>query len=288
MVKSYLSLIKFSHTVFALPFALIGFFIGIHTKGFEGLDWTTLILVLFCMVTARSAAMAFNRWADQEFDKHNPRTAIREIPIGTISSRSALLFVLINTVLFMAFAYWINFLCFLLSPLALVIILGYSYTKRFSWLCHVFLGLGLSLAPVGAYLAVTQRFDILPILYGAAVITWVAGFDIVYALQDIDFDEHEKLKSIPVKFGISKSLFISSILHTFTAIFIISSAYILYADYGLSFWMFLSSFCFLALLFYQHLLLSKFNVENINLAFFTTNGLASIILAIGTILDFYI
>ncbi len=285
--KSYFSLIKFSHTIFAMPFALIGYFIAIHTNTHQNLDWYTLTLIIACMVTARNAAMAFNRWADRRIDARNPRTAVREIPSGLISSRSAFIFVLINMVLFMCCAYFINTLCLLLSPVALFIILAYSYTKRFSWLCHLFLGLGLSLAPIGAYIAVTSSFDLLPILYGVAVITWVSGFDVLYALQDIDFDRNENLHSIPVTFGISKSLWISSFLHVICAVCIISCAYLLYADYDLSYWMLCGSLCFIILLIYQHTLIAQDNLSKINLAFFTTNGIASIILATCTIIDFY-
>src|SRR5690606_16122617 len=186
-MKAYLSLIKFSHTVFALPFAVLAFFLGLHA---DGSVWNSekLMLVLLCMVFARSAAMAFNRYADRHVDALNARTRVREIPAGVISPGHALGFAIFMSVAFIAATWWINPLCFALSPVALAIILGYSYTKRFTWLCHVVLGMGLGLAPVGAYLAVTGRFDLLPVLYGIMVMCWVSGFDILYALQDEDFD----------------------------------------------------------------------------------------------------
>lgn len=286
-IISYLSLIKFSHTIFALPFAAIGFFIGTRAVGYEILDLKLLVLVLICMITARNAAMAFNRWADQEIDKKNPRTQNREIPIGVISSRHALIFVIVNSILFILSAFFINLLCFLLSPVALIIILGYSYTKRFSWLCHVFLGLGLALAPIGAYLAVTGHFHILPILYSVAVICWVAGFDIIYALQDIQFDQAQHLLSIPSKFGMSKALVVSSCLHFICALSIMTGAWMLHREFGLSYLMFGGSFCFIVLLITQHILIGKGDLSKINLSFFTTNGIASLLLATGTILDFY-
>ncbi len=286
-VTSYLSLIKFSHTIFALPFAAIGFFIGTRAVGFELLDFKLLLLVLICMITARNAAMAFNRWADQEIDKKNPRTQSREIPAGIITSKHALIFVIINSILFVLSAFFINILCLLLSPIALLIILGYSYTKRFSWLCHVFLGLGLSLAPIGAYLAVTGHFHVLPILYSVAVICWVAGFDIIYALQDIKFDQDQHLLSIPSKFGLSKALVVSSCLHVICAISIMIGAWMLHREFGLSYLMFAGSFCFVGLLITQHILIGKGDLSKINLTFFTTNGIASVLLAAGTILDFY-
>ncbi|MEM9821016.1 MAG: UbiA-like polyprenyltransferase, partial [Bacteroidota bacterium] len=177
-MKHYLSLIKFSHTIFALPFALLGFFLAAHRSGDPSFPWHLLLLVILCMVFARSAAMAFNRYLDRDIDLKNPRTANREIPAGVISPNAALAFVVINSLLFIACTWWINPICFYLSPLALLIILGYSYTKRFTFLCHFVLGLGLALAPVGAYLAVLGKFDLIPVLYGLVVLFWVSGFDI--------------------------------------------------------------------------------------------------------------
>ena len=226
--SNYLSLIKFSHTLFALPFALIGFFLGIfehrnfYSSGSPGMDILLFrfILVLICMVTARSAAMAFNRWLDRHFDARNPRTAIREIPRGIIAPHSALRFVIICCVLFTTTCWFINPICFFLSPVALFVVLFYSYTKRFTPLCHLVLGIGLSLAPIGAFLAVTGRFEILPILFSAAVVCWVSGFDIIYAMQDVDFDKSEKLFSIPVALGKKKALIISSFLHILSTVFV--------------------------------------------------------------------
>ncbi len=167
-ISHYLSLIKFSHTVFALPFAIIGFFLGVEAHG--GLpDWSIFVKVVLCMVFARSAAMGFNRYIDRKFDEQNARTAVREIPAGVISPNAALAFVITTSVLFMATSYWINPLCFILSPIALLVVLGYSYTKRFTWLCHIILGLGLALAPIGAYLAVTGEFAILPLYFSFAI-----------------------------------------------------------------------------------------------------------------------
>src|SRR6185312_5733296 len=203
-VKNYLSLVKFSHTLFALPFAMIGFFLGVyHREVLSAADPVIVrvlvmkfVLVLICMITARSAAMAFNRYLDRHFDAQNPRTAIREIPKGIIAANNALRFVIVCCVLFMISCRFINSLCFYLSPVALFVILFYSYTKRFTALCHLVLGVGLSLAPIGAFLAVTGRFELLPLLFSGAVICWVSGFDIIYAMQDEDFDKSEKLHSI--------------------------------------------------------------------------------------------
>nr|WP_225974188.1 UbiA-like polyprenyltransferase [Arachidicoccus ginsenosidivorans] len=210
-IKNYFSLVKFAHTIFALPFAMIGFTLGavvVYQQGsLTGKDiLIKLLLVLLCMVTARSAAMAFNRYLDRHFDAQNPRTAIREIPKGIISAGSALRFTIVNCLLFMAATAFINPICLTLSPVALFVILFYSYTKRFTPLCHLVLGLGLSLAPIGAYLALTGVFSLLPILFSLAVITWVSGFDIIYAMQDIDFDRSQSLHSIPTALGEQRRL----------------------------------------------------------------------------------
>lgn len=286
-INSFLSLVKFSHTVFAMPFALLGFFIAIHHESVEGFLFRELLLIIFCMVTARNAAMAFNRWADRFIDSRNLRTASREIPSGVISPRSALIFIVINCILFITGAWLLNSMCFYLSPVALFVVLSYSYTKRFSWLCHVVLGLGLALAPVGAYVAITGHFDWLPVLYGVAVICWVAGFDVLYALQDIEFDRHEKLYSIPSRFGLDKAMSISIFMHFISAMCILACSLLLYRDYGLSYWMFIGTAGFILLLMYQHWIIRGNRLDRINLAFFTTNGIASIVLASFTIIDFY-
>ncbi|MCC6817019.1 MAG: UbiA family prenyltransferase [Saprospiraceae bacterium] len=287
-MQAYFSLIKFSHSIFALPFALIGFFIAIHQNNSSQLQLDKLIYIIVCMITARNAAMAFNRWADRFIDNKNNRTRYREIPSGIISPGSALIFICVNSILFILSAWFINKLCFYLSPIALFVILGYSYTKRFSWLSHVFLGLGLSLAPVGAYLAVSSSFGLLPLMYGIAVVSWVAGFDVLYALQDIEFDQNEKLHSIPSRFGIRKSLWISICFHMICSIAILFCSYLLNLEFGLSYIMGAGTLCFLLLLIYQHLIISENKLDRINLAFFTTNGIASLILSFCTILDFYI
>ena len=196
-MKNYFSLIKFSHTIFALPFALLGFFLAYLRFG-SVFDAKLLGLVLLCMIFARSAAMGFNRYLDREIDKDNPRTIGREIPAGIISAKAALGFVIIVSLLFILTTWFINPLVFALSPVALLITLGYSYTKRFTFLCHFVLGLGLALAPIGAYLAAGGGFDLVPVLYSFAVLFWVSGFDIIYALQDEDFDKAHGLNSIPV------------------------------------------------------------------------------------------
>jgi len=274
MIKKYLSLVKFSHTVFALPFALIGFVLAV-TKGGYSFKWDLLLKIILCMVIARTAAMAFNRYVDRDYDKLNERTAVREIPSGKVSAGNALLLTIICCVLFVITTWFINPLCFYLSPVALMVILGYSYTKRFTALCHFILGLGLSLAPIGAYLSVTSRFDIIPVYFSIIVLTWVSGFDIIYALQDEEFDKSQHLFSIPAMIGKSKALMVSILLHFVTAFFILligfkeSFDWIYYAGAAV----------FIFLLVYQHWIVKPNDLSKVNLAFATTNGFASVLFA---------
>lgn len=193
------------------------------------------ILVLLCMIFARSAAMAFNRWLDKNFDARNPRTAIREIPAGIIKANNALIFVALNCIAFIISCWFINRLCFYLSFAALFVVLFYSYTKRFTALCHLVLGVGLSLAPIGAYLAVTGKFELLPILFSCTVLCWVSGFDIIYALQDEAFDKANQLHSIPAAAGKAKALKISEVLHALSAACVVYAG--MYGKFGAWYWM---------------------------------------------------
>jgi 4-hydroxybenzoate polyprenyltransferase len=282
-VFNYLSLVKFSHTIFAMPFALIGFFLAIRTTD-HVFNIRLLFLVVLCMIFARNAAMAFNRYIDKDFDKYNLRTAVREIPAGIIQPRNALLFVILNCVLFCTSTFFINNVCFLLSPLALLIVLGYSYTKRFTALCHLVLGLGLSLAPIGAYLAVTGHFSLLPLLYSFAVLTWVSGFDIIYALQDESFDRSHRLFSVPVLFGKKGALHASELLHLCAAFFVLYAGY--FAQFRMWYW--IGASLFVALLIYQHTLVKPNDLTRVNLAFFTTNGVASCMFALFVLLELFL
>ncbi|MBL4657383.1 MAG: UbiA family prenyltransferase [Flavobacteriales bacterium] len=279
-ISKYLSLIKFSHTIFALPFAIVGFLMAIYGTD-ASFDLKTLILVILCMVFARSAAMAFNRLVDKDIDKDNPRTAIREIPAGVISSGAALVFVIISSLLFIMTCYFINTICFYLSPVALLVILGYSYSKRFTFLSHLILGLGLALAPIGAYLAVTGVFAWTPLLISLAVLFWVSGFDIIYALQDIEFDKSHGLRSFPVLLGKKGALVLSSFFHILTATFIFLAGY--YGEFGIWYW--IGCGIFSGLLIYQHTLVKVDDLSKINMAFFTTNGVGSVVFAVFVILD---
>lgn len=285
-MKKYLSLIKFSHTIFAMPFAMVGFFIAFKMKN-GPFDWQLLGLVVACMVFARSAAMAFNRWLDRDIDAKNPRTVVREIPAGQISANAALLFVIINCLAFWAATWFINPLCFALAPVALAVILGYSYTKRFTWLCHLVLGLGLSLAPVGAFLAVAGRFDWVPIFYGLAVLTWVAGFDIIYALQDENFDKSENLQSIPAFLGKKKALRVSEILHVCSAAMIVAAGFLLKNELPDTLgWLHkIGAAIFFGMLVWQHRLVKPDDLSRVNLAFMTTNGIASLVFGVCLVAD---
>ena len=306
-IKNYLSLVKFSHTIFAMPFALIGFFLGLKssdglytgqanlnkTIGF-GNDLTNFVmwriilikfvLVVLCMIFARSAAMAFNRWLDAKYDAVNPRTAVREIPAGVIKPGNALFFVMANCLLFIICTFFINSLCFYLSPVALFVVLFYSYTKRFTAFCHLVLGVGLSLAPIGAYIAVTGQFDVLPVIFSLVVLLWVSGFDIIYALQDEEFDKANNLKSIPSVLGKAKALRVSELLHLLSATCVIYAG--MYGYFGWLFWLGVLFFC--ALLIYQHLLVKSNDLSKVNMAFFTTNGIASVVFAVFVLLDLFI
>lgn len=287
-MKNYLSLIKFSHTIFALPFALLGFFLA-SIQPDIGFSWRLLFLVLLCMVFARSAAMAFNRYLDRDIDRVNPRTAKREIPAGVISPRAALLFVLANSALFVLTTWFINPLCFALSPVALLIVLGYSYTKRYTFLCHFVLGLGLALAPIGAYLAAGGGFDLIPILYAFIVLLWVSGFDIIYALQDEEFDKAQALYSVPTWLGKVRALQLSNALHILCGVLTIIASILLAQTYPMFDWIhWLATITFISLLVYQHTLVSPTDLSRINLAFFTTNGVASVLFASIVILDIFV
>jgi 4-hydroxybenzoate polyprenyltransferase len=277
---SWLSLVKFSHTVFALPFALIGFSLAVSGDSYQ-FSIRLFLLVILCMIFARNAAMGFNRFADKKYDALNPRTALREIPLGKINSKAAKVFIIINILLFITTTYFINPLTLILSPVALIIILGYSLTKRFTVLCHFILGLGLSLAPIGAYISVTGQFRFLPIIYSFIVLTWVSGFDIIYSLQDDEFDRANSLYSIPSKTGKRIALKISIAVHFLTFSLVIAAGYL--GSTGYLYWLGAAFFC--SLLVYQHLIVRHDDISRVNLAFATTNGIASIVFSVFVILD---
>jgi 4-hydroxybenzoate polyprenyltransferase len=279
-LKNYLSLVKFSHTVFAMPFALIGFSLAVAEPD-HNFSVKLFILVILCMVFARNAAMGFNRLADRHYDALNPRTSSREIPAGIVGSNAAAVFVAVNSLLFIASTFFINRLTLWLSPVALMVILGYSLTKRFTFLCHFILGLGLSLAPIGAYIAITGRFSVVPLIYSFIVLSWVSGFDIIYALQDNDFDRQNNLHSVPSAAGIANAIGISIAVHSVTFLLVIAAG--IAGHGGWLYWT--GALIFSSLLLYQHLIVKPNDISRVNLAFGTTNGIASILFAILVILD---
>ena len=281
-IKDYFSLVKISHTIFSMPFAMIGFFLAVRENDGD-VNYITLFLVILAVLFARNAAMGFNRYIDRDFDEKNPRTSVMEIPRAIITPRSALLFVILNAILFMATAAFINTLCLILSPIALVVVLGYSFTKRFTYLSHVFLGLGLALAPIGAYLAVTGQFNLLPLLFSFCVLFWVAGFDIIYALQDIDFDRQEQLKSIPASIGARNSLVLSAFFHLVALAMLVLAG--LTGPFSMLYWIGLGIFTLLVI--YQHVIVRPNDFSRVNLAFATLNGFASILFAAFVIADLY-
>ncbi len=289
-IEQYLSLVKFSHTVFALPFALMGFTLGILEVN-HGFSWVwfsdnslLFLKVLLCMVFARSAAMAFNRYLDRRYDALNPRTAQREVPAGIISPTNALMFTIVNSVLFITTTLFINDTVFYLSVIALFVILFYSYTKRFTALCHLVLGVGLALSPIGAYLAVTGYFKLLPVLLSLIVFTWVSGFDIIYALQDEEFDRSHRLHSIPAALGKRGALRVSNLLHFLSFCMVVSVGIV--GQFNWIFW--LGASIFSSLLLYQHLLVKPNDLSKVNMAFANTNGIASILFALFAITSFII
>ena len=279
-MKKYLSLVAFTHTIFAMPFAFIGFFLAVTTTPHR-FEWPKLAMMVLCMIFARNSAMAFNRYLDRNIDARNPRTKQRDIPSGRISPASALTFTLINCALFIGTTWFINPLCFYLSPVALLVVLGYSATKRFTALCHLVLGLGLSLAPIGAYLVVTGEFALTPIFFSLSVLCWVSGFDIIYALQDEDFDRNEQLHSIPAYIGKVNALRLSTFLHVLSSIFVVMPVF--FTHVGVLYYIGIFFFC--SMLIYQHLLVKPNDLSRVNFAFMTTNGIASVVFAVFFLLD---
>lgn len=283
--SDYLRLVKFSHTIFAMPFAMIGFTYALKCGNHnfsEAWQWAVLLVqVVLCMVFARNTAMGFNRWADWRIDAENPRTANREIPAGVISPKKALTFVIVNAVLFIITASTINSLAAVLSPVALAVVMFYSYCKRFTSLAHFVLGLSLGIAPVGAYIAVTGEFALEPCILSLIVITWCGGFDIIYALQDAAFDRERGLHSIPSRFSARTSLTISTAMHIISI-----AALIWFTTYLPCHWyLWIGVAIFAALLTLEHILVTPTKQRNIGIAFGTLNGLASTTLAIFVILD---
>lgn len=279
-ITDYLRFIKFSHSVFALPFAFTSAFIAANgIPGLEKLLWITV-----AMVAGRTGAMGMNRIIDRRMDALNPRTKNREIPRGVIKTWEALAFTLFAFALLVFAAYKLNPLCFKISPLVLFVLFTYSYTKRFTWLSHIVLGTALSLAPLGAWIAVKGTFDfqILPLCF--AVMFWVAGFDVLYALQDVDFDKAQKLFSIPARFGINSSLWIARVFHIITIVLLLS----LMPVFNLTVLYLIGVLISAGLLIYEHSLIKPHDLSKLDMAFFNMNGYIGITVFVFTLMNYII
>ncbi len=276
-LKIILKDIKFEHTVFSLPFALMSAFLA--ADGLPPLN--KLFWIVIAIVGARSCAMAFNRIVDAVYDRLNTRTCNRALPSGKIKLHHYLIFLLVSALLFLFSCYMLNTMAFQLSPLALIIIFFYSFTKRFTSNSHLFLGLALSLAPIGAWVAVREEISLISIILGIAVLLWLAGFDIIYACQDVDFDKKHGLFSIPQRCGITKALRLSSIFHILMVISVLSL--IMIDQLGL---LYLTGVVLVALLlWYEHSIVKPDDLSKINIAFFNVNGVISIMLTLFVIID---
>lgn len=281
-VRVYLEMIKIEHSIFALPFAMIGMMWASRSIGGSGWPgWQVFGLILLAMVACRSAAMAFNRIADRDIDALNPRTRVRAIPAGLLRLGQVQLFFYLSIALFLVAAALLNPLTLLLSPVALVVVLGYSLTKRFTYLCHFVLGLSLAIAPAAAWIAVTGSLHpvILPMV--GAVLFWTAGFDILYSLQDEEFDRSHGLWSLPVKVGVARALAVSRVCHVLTVGFLALAGVMI----GAGWWYFLGVLIVAALLTYEQSLVSPRDLSKINIAFFTVNGFVGLLLFVLSLVD---
>lgn len=272
-----LEMIKFEHTIFALPFAYVGaLLVQKQIPDLHNLLWITL-----AMVGARTAAMSLNRLIDRHIDALNPRTANRALPRGLVRIKEVWLLVILSFALLLFSAYQLSPLAFKLSPVAVAVLSFYSYTKRFSWTCHLFLGLALGLAPVGAWIAIANRFDLAPILLGLGVLFWVAGFDIIYACDDYDFDRKYGIYSIPARFGLERALLISAFFHIIAPLFFVAVFFVLH----LGLFYLIGVLIAVVLLFKQHKLISPHDLSRAGVAFFNLNGTLSMVMFIFTLID---
>jgi len=269
-IKKFLSMIKFEHTIFALPFAYIGMIMGFNNE----VSIRVIVLVTVAMASARSAAMALNRIIDKNIDAMNDRTKNRELITGKVSLKEAYIFTFISIAIFEISAYLINDLAFKLSPVALFFVLTYSYTKRFSWLCHLYLGATDAIAPLGGYVSSANGLNEAIWFLAAFVTFWIAGFDVLYALQDMEFDKTHSLHSIPAKFGAKSALHIAKLLHITAFGFLIYSMYL----FGLNLMAYIGAVIVAVLLFLEHTLVDANDLKKINLAFFNINSYISIVL----------
>lgn len=279
--KIFLDMIKFEHTIFALPFAFMGALLGSITIHGQFPSWAEIGWVLLAMFGARSAAMGLNRVIDKTFDKNNPRTAMRAIPAGLISAKEAWLFIVISFILLFLAASQLDPLAIKLFPIAVFFLVFYSYTKRFTWLCHLFLGLTIGLAPLGGWVAITGEISAPALILYVSIVFWIAGFDIIYACQDVEFDRQAGLHSIPVRFGLKGGLLLSRLFHLITAIGLFGLAWM--TDLG--WWYVAGTLIAGAILLYEHILVKPDDLSKVNVAFFTMNGTLSVVVFVFTLID---
>ncbi|GAB7387508.1 putative 4-hydroxybenzoate polyprenyltransferase [Bacillaceae bacterium] len=283
-LKIILEMIKFEHTVFALPFAYMGAVLGNIVGEGSWPTWREIGWVTVAMVGARSAAMALNRLIDRHIDAKNPRTAMRAIPAGKISVKEVIAFIVASFALLFIAAAQLNRLAVTLLPIAVFVLVFYSYTKRFTWLCHLVLGVALGLAPLGGWVATTGRIDPIAVILFFTVVLWTAGFDIIYACQDVEFDVKEGLHSIPSRFGVAKALYLARLFHLATVLGLALLAYLA----PLGGWFALGTAIAALLLLYEHLLVSPGDLSKLNVAFFTMNGILSVVVFTFTMIDLVI
>jgi 4-hydroxybenzoate polyprenyltransferase len=280
-MKIFLEMIKFEHTLFALPFAFMGAVLGSvvvfgHLPSWVQIGWITL-----AMVGARTAAMSLNRVIDKAIDKKNPRTAGRAIPAGLISSGQVFFYIAVSFALLFWATWHLNSLSMKLLPIAVFFLVFYSYTKRFTWTCHFVLGITLGLAPLGGWIAVTGEFTLASLVFFLTIVCWSAGFDLIYSCQDVDFDRQAGLYSVPSRFGIANALLTARILHALTAVGLIA----LFFMSDLSWWYLMGLAIAYIILFYEHRLVTPKDLSKLNTAFFTMNGILSMVVFAFTLLD---
>jgi 4-hydroxybenzoate polyprenyltransferase len=280
-LRVFLEMIKFEHTLFALPFAFVGAILGAVTMEKRLPEWSECGWILLAMVGARTAAMGLNRVIDKAIDGRNPRTAMRAIPAGLLKSKDVLIFIVISLILLFWAAAQLNSLSLKLLPLAVFLLVFYSYTKRFTWACHIVLGLTIGLAPLGGWVAVTGSVTWTAIILYVTVALWTAGFDVIYACQDVDFYRKEGLHSIPARFGISRALGIARMLHALTA----AGFALLLILTDLSWWYFAGMVVAAVLLLYEHRMVKPNDLSKLNAAFFTMNGVLSAVIFVFTFID---
>ncbi len=276
-IKIILEMIKFEHTIFALPFAFTGALLAANGVP----SWRTIFWITMAMVGARSAAMGFNRWADRSFDAENPRTRERALPKGLVTPVQVMVFTAVSAALLIFSARMLNPLAFYLSPVALAVVFFYSFTKRFTYLSHAFLGIAICLSPIGAWIAVTGKIEAPALVLGAAVLFWLLGFDVLYALQDMEFDRKAGLHSIPERFGIRRSLLIARAAHAVT----MAALLVLFFMLSLG-WLYLGGvLAALCLIVYEHALVKENDLSKLNIAFLNMNGYISVTVFFFTLLD---